>query len=143
MLEQGLSLGAGWGVGGAELPGSGSRSAFFLIHTEVSGGAGRKGEGISAERFIKNRMLSHAEYERPVTRCTKAGNRASVSVGVSGQWSAHTRTHTHTASLRPAAHDERGVDAAEAEGVRQADVERVRDGLVGHVVETALGVGVF
>lgn len=72
LLEQGLEGGAGYGVRRAELPGSGSRSAVFLIHTEVSGGAGRtKNGGISAGRFVKNRMLSHAEYERPVTRGTR------------------------------------------------------------------------
>lgn len=72
MMEQGLRGGAGSGVRGAELPGSGSRSAVFLIHTEVSGGAGRtKYGGISAGRFVKNRMLSHAEYERPVTGGTR------------------------------------------------------------------------
>ena len=40
-LEQGLKGGAGSGVRGAELPGTGSRCAVFLIHSEVSGGAGR------------------------------------------------------------------------------------------------------
>ena len=45
MLEQGLRFGAGWGVRVAELPGTGSRSAVFLIHSEVSGSAGRNREG--------------------------------------------------------------------------------------------------
>ncbi len=47
------------------------------------------------------------------------------------------------ALFRPPPHDERGVDAAEAERIRQADVERVGNGFVGHVVQSALGVGIF
>lgn len=47
------------------------------------------------------------------------------------------------ALFRPAVHDQAGVDAAEAEGIRQGDVEFMRDGFVGHVVQAALGVGVF
>jgi hypothetical protein len=42
ILKQGLCGDAGGVVGWAELPGSGSRSAVFLIHAEVSGlGIGR------------------------------------------------------------------------------------------------------
>ena len=75
-FEQGLYLYAGGGVCRAELPGSGSRSAFFLVHAELSGGglglesqAARSGEKwwISTGIFIKSRMLSQADYERPVT----------------------------------------------------------------------------
>jgi hypothetical protein len=41
-LRQGFGGNAGGGVGGAELEGPSSRSGVFLIHTEISGGAGRK-----------------------------------------------------------------------------------------------------
>src|ERR1035437_4408023 len=47
------------------------------------------------------------------------------------------------ALFRPASHDQRGVDAAETKGIRQADVEAVGYGLVGRVVELALGVNVL
>ena len=73
------------GVELAELPGSGSRSAVFLIHSEVSGGAGRKIEGLLAGRFVKNRMLSHAEYERPVTRGTRRASQRVSRLAGSGR----------------------------------------------------------
>ncbi len=39
---------------------------------------GEKEEGIFAGRFVKNRMLSHAEYERPVTGGTKTAELAEL-----------------------------------------------------------------
>ena len=45
--------------------------------------------------------------------------------------------------LVPAPHDERGIDAAKAERVRQSDIERVRDRFVGYIIESALGIGIL
>ena len=45
--------------------------------------------------------------------------------------------------FRPSPHDQRGVDAAESKRIRQRNVERMLDRLVGHVVQTALGIGIF
>ena len=47
------------------------------------------------------------------------------------------------ALLVPAAQDQRGIDAAESKGIRQTNVEAVGDGLIGHIIQVALGIHVF
>jgi hypothetical protein len=60
------------GVQSAELPGSGSGSLVFLIHTD--GLSATQAAGIEGFRhvFVEKRMLSQAEYERRVTGSTRS-----------------------------------------------------------------------
>ena len=60
---------AAGGVNQAGLYGPGSGSAVFLVHPGESPAGARRSVGTSSSGrlSVKNRMLSHGEYERPVT----------------------------------------------------------------------------
>jgi hypothetical protein len=61
---------AGGGVQSAELPGSGSGSPVFLIHTDGLSAARAAGIEGFPRAFVEKRMLSQAVYERRVTGST-------------------------------------------------------------------------
>ena len=57
--------------------------------------------GISAKRFVKNRMLSHAEYERPVTRGTKTAELAGLAELAELEWATEHENGPDAEAPRP------------------------------------------
>ena len=77
-MAQGKLRGVLGGVQVAELEGHVSRSAVYLVHKEVRTGARLENSRCFRQASIaKKRMLSHAEYKRPVICRTRSG-RASM-----------------------------------------------------------------